>query len=109
MTAIQPPNRYGVLSIDDNSLVSDFLEKPEGDDSWINGGFFVCQPKVFDYIRNDDSTIFEQEPLLNLVKDKELFAYKHKGFWQCMDTLRDKTYLNSLWDKGIPPWKIWND
>ena len=109
MTAIQPPNRYGVLSIDDNSLVSDFLEKPEGDDSWINGGFFVCQPKVFDYITDDDSTIFEQEPLMNLVKDKELFAYKHKGFWQCMDTLRDKTYLNALWDKGIPPWKIWND
>ena len=109
MTAIQPPNRYGVLSIGNNSLVSDFLEKPEGDDSWINGGFFVCQPKVFDYIANDDSTIFEQEPLINLVKDKELFAYKHKGFWQCMDTLRDKTYLNSLWDKGNPPWKMWKD
>ena len=109
MTAIQPPNRYGVLNIDNTSLVSDFLEKPEGDDSWINGGFFVCQPKVFDYIANDDTTIFEQEPLMNLVKDKELFAYKHKGFWQCMDTLRDKTYLESLWDQGNPPWKIWKD
>ena len=109
MAAIQPPNRYGVLSIEDNSLVSDFLEKPEGDNSWINGGFFVCQPKVFDYIANDNSIIFEQEPLMNLVKDKELFAYKHKGFWQCMDTLRDKAYLDSLWNQGNPPWKIWND
>ena len=108
MTSIQPPSRYGALSIEKNNFVADFLEKPEGEGSWINGGFFVCQPKVFDYIAGD-ATVFEQEPLNELVKDKEMLAWKHQGFWGCMDTLRDKNYLNELWETGAAPWKTWED
>ena len=108
MTSIQPPSRYGALSIEKNNFVTSFLEKPEGEGSWINGGFFVCQPKVFDYIAGD-ATVFEQEPLNELVKDKEMLAWKHQGFWGCMDTLRDKNYLNELWETGAAPWKHWED
>ena len=108
MTSIQPPNRYGALTLDENNLVSDFLEKPEGEGSWINGGFFVCEPKIFDYI-DSDNIVFEQQPLINLVKDKEMLAWQHRDFWGCMDTLRDKNYLSELWDSGSAPWKIWKD
>jgi|TARA_B100001540_G_C15816939_1_gene648186 glucose-1-phosphate cytidylyltransferase len=106
MTAIQPPGRYGALEIEKDDSIKKFMEKPKGDGSWMNGGFFVCQPQVFDYIENDE-TVFEQEPLMNLAKDKKLFAYHHEGFWACMDTLRDKKMLCDLWDSDSAPWKIW--
>jgi len=106
MTAIQPPGRYGALEIEKDDSIKKFMEKPKGDGSWMNGGFFVCQPQVFDYIENDE-TVFEQEPLMNLAKDKKLYAYHHEGFWACMDTLRDKKMLCDLWDSDSAPWKIW--
>ena len=106
MSAVQPAGRYGSLSINDKDLVTNFLEKPKGDGSWINGGFFVCEPDILDYI-DSDSTVFEQSPLENLAKDNQLIAKKHEGFWGCMDSLRDKTYLNELWDSDKAPWKTW--
>lgn len=106
MSAVQPAGRYGSLSINDKDLVTNFLEKPKGDGSWINGGFFVCEPDILNYI-DSDSTVFEQGPLENLAKDNQLIAKKHEGFWGCMDSLRDKTYLNELWDTDKAPWKTW--
>jgi glucose-1-phosphate cytidylyltransferase len=106
MTAVQPMGRYGSLKIDDEDKVTSFLEKPLGDGSWINGGFFVCEPSVIDYIENDQS-IFEQKPLMNLAKNNQLNAFKHNGFWACMDTLRDKNYLLELWNNKKAPWKVW--
>jgi glucose-1-phosphate cytidylyltransferase len=106
VTAIQPEGRYGILNFDGETNVKGFLEKPKGDGSWINGGFFVCQPQVLDYIEND-STIFERYPLETIAKEGQLEAYKHGGFWQCMDTLRDKTKLQELWESGEAPWKVW--
>jgi len=106
MTAIQPEGRFGALGIDNNQTINSFLEKPKGDNAWINGGFFVCQPEVINYI-DGDNTIFEREPLEKLASEGNLKAYKHDGFWQCMDTLRDKTKLDELWDSGTPPWKNW--
>jgi len=108
MTSIQPPSRYGALNIEKNNVVTSFLEKPEGEGSWINGGFFICEPKVMDYIEGD-TTVFEQEPLTNLVRERELLAWQHRGFWACMDTLRDKNYLCELWDTGAAPWRTWED
>jgi len=107
MTAVQPAGRYGALDIkNDNSILS-FREKPKGDGAWINGGFFVCKSEVLNYI-DGDLTTFEQEPLINLANDGELMSYKHNGFWQSMDTLRDKTTLCQLWDQGSAPWKSWS-
>ncbi|MEZ4843453.1 MAG: glucose-1-phosphate cytidylyltransferase [Bacteroidia bacterium] len=107
MTSVQPAGRFGALSIDGtNNKVSSFIEKPHGDGNWINGGFFVCEPKVMNYIAGDNS-VFEREPLENLAKEDELYAYKHEGFWQCMDTLRDKNYLNELWENNKAKWKKW--
>ncbi len=106
MTAIQPAGRFGALDINSN-LVNEFIEKPAGDGNWINGGFMVCEPEVLDLIK-DDSTIFEQYPLRTLAKRNELAAFRHNGFWQCMDTLRDKTMLNELWDQDKAPWKSWS-
>jgi len=106
MTAVMPEGRYGALKINDQSLITDFEEKPAGDGSWINGGFFVCEPEVLEYIDNDE-TIFEQEPLNQLAKNKQLVAWKHEGFWQCMDTMRDKHRLMELWESGEAPWKTW--
>ena len=83
------------------------MEKPKGEESWINGGFFVCQPEVFDYIKDGDKTIFERAPLENLAKDNQLNAYKHRGFWQPMDTLRDKKELTELWESDKAPWAKW--
>ena len=104
MTAVRPEGRYGALQINNEGVVTDFKEKPAGDGSWINGGFFVCEPSVLNYIEGDD-TIFEEEPLDNLSKEGQLVALKHKGFWQCMDSKRDKEKLCTLWDKNEAPWK----
>lgn len=106
ITSIQPEGRFGALDIGPNAQVHQFREKPKGDGSWINGGFFVCKPEVLDYITGD-STIFERQPLENLAKNKEIFTYQHTGFWKCMDTLRDKNQLNEWWEKQIAKWKIW--
>ena len=105
VTAVRPPSRFGGMSIDD-AWVTDFIEKPQIGEGWINGGFFVLEPGVLDHIRGDE-TPFEREPLEKLARDGQLAAYKHDGFWQCMDTLRDVTLLNELWDSHKPPWKLW--
>ena len=105
ITAVQPPGRYGSLDIQ-NDLVNKFIEKPRGDGGWINGGFFVLSPKCIDYIESDQSS-WEGNPLEKLAKEAELGAFKHKGFWQPMDTLRDKNLLEELWDSGHAPWKKW--
>ena len=108
MTAVQPEGRYGALDINENNQKIDkFLEKPLGDNAWVNGGFFVCEPEIFDFIK-EDFTIFEKEPLEHLAKEGRLYAYKHYGFWKCMDTLRDKVYLNDLWNTKKAPWKVWD-
>ncbi|MBT3737794.1 MAG: glucose-1-phosphate cytidylyltransferase [Candidatus Marinimicrobia bacterium] len=108
MTAVQPEGRYGALNVRDDNLITSFKEKPKGDGAWINGGFFVCKSKVFEYIDNDLS-VFEQEPLMRMATDNQLVAYKHNGFWKSMDTLRDKTNLCLLWDQNCAPWKKWSD
>ncbi|MGW8192434.1 glucose-1-phosphate cytidylyltransferase [Sphingomonas hankookensis] len=105
MTATYPPGRFGALEIQ-NGQVTHFLEKPQGDGGMINGGYFVLSPKVIDYVENDD-TIWEQEPLRNLANDGQLMAFEHHGFWQPMDTLREKQLLNNLWESGKAPWRIW--
>ena len=105
ITAVQPPGRYGALKITD-SKVSGFLEKPRGDGGLINGGFFVLSPKCIDYIE-DDFTSWEAEPLTNLAHQGELMAFEHSGFWQPMDTLREKNLLEDLWQSGNAPWKVW--
>ena len=105
VTAVRPPARFGALSLEDDT-VRGFVEKPEGEGGFINGGFFVLSPKVIDRI-SDDNTVWEQEPLTSLAQEGELKAYFHEGFWQPMDTLRDKTHLESLWSSGNPPWKNW--
>ena len=106
LTAIKPPGRYGALNIEDESNVIGFEEKPKGDGTWVNGGFFVLEPSVIDLI-SGDNIMWEKEPLENLAEEGQLEAFKHDGFWQPMDTLRDKNYLQNLWQKGTPPWKIW--
>lgn len=106
MTAVQPEGRFGALQTDNNMRVTSFMEKPRGDGSWINGGFFVCEPSVLDYIDNDN-TVFEQHPLERLAQDGELYTYHHNSFWKCMDTLRDKMKLNELWESGDAKWKTW--
>ena len=106
MTSIQPEGRFGALKIESDNKISSFLEKPKGDGAWINGGFFVCEPSVLDYIKNDE-TILEKEPLQDLANEGELFSYRHDGFWKCMDTLRDKNQLNDMWMDGVAKWKKW--
>lgn len=106
LTAIQPGGRFGRLDIDDDNDINSFKEKSKEDGGWINGGFMVLNPKVINYIEGDD-TVFENEPLESLAKEKQLCAFKHYGFWQCMDTLRDKELLENLWLKNKAPWKIW--
>lgn len=105
VTAIQPPGRYGALAMDGSSVLG-FQEKPKGDGGWINGGFFVLSPKVLDYIDSDDTT-WEQEPLIALASEGQLQAYQHEGFWQAMDTLREKNLLEELWQSKTAPWKVW--
>jgi glucose-1-phosphate cytidylyltransferase len=106
MTAVHPPGRFGALSIDKDQTITSFYEKPRGDGDRVNGGFFVLSPKVIDFI-NDDSTTWEQEPLMNLANGGQLKAYFHDGFWQPMDTLRDKVLLEKLWSNGKAPWRVW--
>ncbi len=109
LTAVQPPGRYGALGFDTNNaeIVSSFQEKPEGDGSWINGGFFILEPAVMDYIKDGDRTTWERQPLDNLAREGQLSAYRHRGFWRPMDTLRDKTELENQWATGNAPWKMW--
>lgn len=108
VTAIQPSGRFGALEMDEQSgQVGSFMEKPKGDGVWINGGFFVCQPEVFDYINQGDATIWEQEPLQKIAKDGQLVGYRHEGFWRPMDTLKDKQDLNEMWNTHSAKWNIW--
>ena len=106
ITAVQEAGRFGALTIAGSHGVKSFLEKPKGDRAWVNGGFFVLEPKIFEYIK-DDFTTWEKEPLENLAKNNQLIANKHNGFWKCMDTLRDKIELEQMWNDGNAPWKIW--
>ncbi len=107
LTAVRPPARYGHLEFNGNAI-SSFTEKPQASEGWVNGAFFVLEPGVFDYIE-DDATMFEQAPLENLAKDDQLMAFRHEGFWQCMDTTREKKILNDLWDSAEAPWKVWSE
>lgn len=106
ITAIQPGGRFGTLEIHPDNTITSFSEKSKEDGGWINGGYMVLEPKIFDLIEGDD-TILERTPLENLANNRELGAYMYEGFWQCMDTLRDKTYLEDLWSSGKAPWKKW--
>ena len=107
LTASQPPGRFGAIHLgEEQTKISSFREKPEGDGAWVNSGFFVLEPTVIDFIA-DDATVWEQEPLQKLAQIDQLSAYKHTGFWQPMDTLRDKHYLEELWNSDNPPWKAW--
>lgn len=105
LSAVRPPTRFGHLNIDGDKI-TEFSEKPQLGEGWINGGFFVMEPGVLDYIDGDDVNL-ANAPLENLAKDGQLMAYKHEGFWQCMDTLRDKEHLESMWNAGHPDWKVW--
>jgi glucose-1-phosphate cytidylyltransferase len=105
LTSVMPEGRFGALDIK-NSKVMEFVEKPKGDGMWVNGGFFVCEPGVFSYI-DDDSTVWEEGPLKTLAASGQLSAFKHSGFWQPMDTLRDRNFLNGLWEKNLAAWKVW--
>lgn len=107
MTAVQPSGRFGALVIKEDNIITTFEEKPQGDNTWVNGGFFVCEPKVFDYIENSDDITFEKTPLENLAKDKQLNAYKHYGFWRPMDNIKDKKELTNAWVNGVAQWAIW--
>jgi glucose-1-phosphate cytidylyltransferase len=107
LTAAQPPGRFGAFSLPHNQThIPTFKEKPEGDGAWVNSGFFVLEPSVMDYIA-EDITVWEKEPLERLAQERQLSAFKHHGFWQPMDSLRDKNVLENLWDGGNPPWKVW--
>jgi len=105
VTAVRPPARYGYMQFEGNRVV-EFTEKPQLGEGWINGAFFVLEPDVFDYI-DSDQTVWEREPMERLARDGQLMAYRHTSFWQCMDTLREKHYLESLWQSGQAPWKTW--
>ena len=109
MTAVQPTGKFGALNIGSNSSILSFKEKPQGDGAWINGGFFVCEPKVFNYLEDDANCIFEREPLESLALDNELNAFKHRGFWRPMDTLKDKKELTEMWMSGNAPWAVWKE
>ena len=107
LTAVQAPGRFGAIRLEKNQTkISSFREKPLGDGAWINGGFFICEPRVIDYIR-DDSTVWEQEPLQRVAQEGKLAAFKHEGFWHPMDTLRDKNVMEELWQSEEAPWKVW--
>ena len=108
VTTVQPAGKFGVLNTNEEGTVTEFVEKPKGGGTWINGGFFVLNRKVFDYLRDEDMTpiMWEDAPMRSLVADNELVSYKHDGFWKCMDTLRDNQDLNTLWDQN-PKWRNW--
>jgi len=107
VTSVQPSGRFGSLNLSPENDVRSFLEKPKGDGSWINGGYMVCEPAVFDFIKDGDSTVWEKEPMEKIAASGEMKAFKHEGFWRPMDTLKDKHDLNEMWDSGNSPWKIW--
>lgn len=107
VTAVRPPARFGHLAFNGNQVI-EFSEKPQASEGWINGAFFVLEPKVLEYIEGDH-TQWEREPMERLAREGELMAYRHHGFWQCMDTMRDKRLLQELWNSGNAPWKIWRD
>lgn len=108
LTSIQLPGRFGNIETDNKGMVTKFQEKPEGDGVWINGGFFVLEPGIFKYLEKDmDDVQWEKKPLIDIANDKQLGAYRHKGFWKCMDAMRDKIELEELWDSGKAPWKVW--
>lgn len=107
LTSIQPNGRFGSLEIKDDGNVLSFQEKPKGEGGWINGGFFVLEPEIFNYIPNRDDAVWEQEPLRQLAVEGQLNAYQHHGFWHCMDTLKDKDDLNKMWTEDKAPWKVW--
>lgn len=107
LTSVQPPGRFGTLDIDDNNRVHKFFEKPQGDGAWINGGFFVLEPEIFKYISGDE-TFWEREPLTQIALDGQLMSYQHCGFWQPVDTIREKNILEELWDAKKAPWKVWD-
>jgi glucose-1-phosphate cytidylyltransferase len=107
VTSVQPQGRFGALSFDNDGLVASFTEKPKGDGAWINGGFFVMESDIFNYIENRDETVLEREPMQRLAQDGQLQAYKHIGFWKSMDTLKDKNDLTTLWMSGKAPWALW--
>lgn len=108
LTAVQPSGRFGALNIEPSGTISNFQEKPIGDGAWINGGFFVLEPQIFDYIGDGDYVTWEQEPMKNLTKDGQLNAFRHEGFWKPMDTVRDKEELTKLWANNQAPWKKWD-
>lgn len=108
LSAIQPEGRFGMLDINEAGSIKKFKEKPVGDGGWINGGYFVCEPEVFKYITNGDDSVFEQAPLQNLAKDGQLFSYKHKGFWKCMDTQKDKKDLIQMIKDNKAKWIVWS-
>lgn len=108
LTSVQVPGRFGNLDIDKNGYVDNFIEKPTGDGFWINGGFFVLNPEIFNYLSGDvDEIQWEREPLAKIAKDQQLAAYKHQGFWKCMDALRDRVELDEMWNSNNAKWKIW--
>ena len=106
LTAVQPNGRFGVLNLEESGVIRDFREKKQEDEGWINAGFMVVEPEIMELLENDE-TVFEKYPLTEAARRGQLNAYRHKGFWQCMDTLREKTYLEELWQSGRAPWKIW--
>jgi glucose-1-phosphate cytidylyltransferase len=106
VTSVQPTGRFGSLDISGDNLIHNFFEKPKGDGAWVNGGYFVCRPEIFQYLE-DDGTVFELNPLQKLTEDRQLVAFKHHGYWKPMDTLRDRTELEESWSSGNAPWKIW--
>lgn len=107
MTSVQPEGRFGAIDFDSDGAVKEFQEKPPGDNTWINAGYMVCEPEIFDYLAKADKTILEREPMERMAQDGQVMAYRHQGFWKCMDTTRDKKMLNELWDSGEARWKIW--
>ena len=107
MSSVQPDGRFGALNINNENKIKEFREKPKGDGNWINAGFFVCNSEVFDYIDSDEGVVFEEAPLQRLAQDGKLYTYKHTGFWKPMDSLKDKSDLNKLWNDGEAPWKVW--
>jgi glucose-1-phosphate cytidylyltransferase len=109
LTAVQPSGRFGAIDLASNDSIRSFQEKPKGDGSWINAGYFVCEPGVFDYLNEGDATVWERKPLEDLARDGQLGAYRHEAFWRPMDTLRDKQELERLWAEGSAPWKVWKE
>lgn len=107
LTAVQPSGKFGAMNLNANGEILSFHEKPKGDGSWVNGGFFILEPKIFSYIKEGDETIWERSPMEKLAEDHQLTAFKHNGFWKPMDTLRDRSELEKLWNTGNAPWKFW--